>query len=116
MSSKIISAILLAVPAVILVLLVWQNHTEVTLSMFGTTATLSVGIVATVFFLVGLITGTGVALPFLKNVRQESSEKLKEWQSQDHKLLADIQSDREKQLQAKIQTLEVALKQALNRH
>lgn len=115
MTSKIVSATLLAIPAVIMVLLVLQNSNTVTLSIFGTGATLSNGAMAAVFFLFGLATGICAMLPFLKNVRREASDKLKEWQAQDHKLLTDIQSDKEKQLEAKIQTLEVALKQALNR-
>lgn len=39
-----------------------------------------------------------------------------EWQTQDAKLAAAVQSDREKQLEAKIATLETALKQALKKN
>jgi uncharacterized integral membrane protein len=38
-----------------------------------------------------------------------------DWQAQDAKLMVSIASDKEKQLEAKIATLEVALKKALNR-
>lgn len=55
-------------------------------------------------------------LPMLGNYSQAANiAKLKEWQGQDAKLLKEIQSDKEKQLEAKIATLEAALKQALKR-
>lgn len=38
-----------------------------------------------------------------------------QWQNQDAKLVAEIKSDREKQLEAKIATLETALKSALQK-
>lgn len=44
-----------------------------------------------------------------------SEQKQVEWQKQDHKLAKEIQSDKEKQLEAKILTLEAALKSALEK-
>ncbi|MDR3614566.1 MAG: hypothetical protein P4L53_13480 [Candidatus Obscuribacterales bacterium] len=44
-----------------------------------------------------------------------SEKVLDSWQAQDVKLVAEIQSDKEKQLESKIATLEVALKQALKK-
>jgi uncharacterized integral membrane protein len=48
-------------------------------------------------------------------VHTASSQRLSEWQHQDEKLLQQVQTDREKQLEAKIQTLESALQRALKK-
>jgi hypothetical protein len=54
-------------------------------------------------------------LPLLGSSQGNNIAKLKEWQGQDAKLLKEIQTDKEKQLEAKIATLEAALKQALKK-
>lgn len=54
-------------------------------------------------------------LPMLGTSQANSIAKLKEWQVQDAKLLKEIQTDKERLLEAKIATLEAALKQALKR-
>ncbi len=52
----------------------------------------------------------------LMNLKKVESQKRKlEWDAQDAKLVAEIKSDREKQLEAKISTLEAALKSALKK-
>ena len=43
------------------------------------------------------------------------SKTLAAWQKQDAKLVAEVQSDKEKQLEAKIATLEAALQRALKK-
>ena len=47
---------------------------------------------------------------------QKSSQKQLEWKAQDAKLMATIASDKEKLLEAKIATLETALKAALKKN
>jgi hypothetical protein len=59
----------------------------------------------------------GVAATSLIGTMRRSSEgkRLSNWQTQDAKLVAEIKSDREKQLEAKIATLETALKSSLKK-
>ncbi len=55
----------------------------------------------------------GYALELAKRPKIHSEKRQLEWAAQDAKLMAEVKSDREKQLEAKIATLETALKQAL---
>ena len=48
-------------------------------------------------------------------IHQQNEKRLEKWQNQDAKLLVEVQSDKEKQLEAKIATLEAALKRALKK-
>ena len=61
--------------------------------------------------------GGGLALAYrqltLPKIKSEGVKS--EWQVQDAKLAAEIKSDREKQLEAKIATLEAALSKALKK-
>jgi len=57
----------------------------------------------------------GCALVFANDKTELNQQKQLEWQAQDVKLMASVTSDREKQLEAKISTLEVALKTALKK-
>lgn len=66
-------------------------------------------------YVCGALLGGLSMLPFARGKQQENVAKLKEWQTQDAKLALEVQSDREKQLEAKIATLETALKQALKK-
>lgn len=59
----------------------------------------------------GALLGTSIAQLKVGKVNQE--KKKLEWDAQDAKLAASVKSDREKQLEAKIETLEAALKAAL---
>lgn len=55
----------------------------------------------------------GYSLEAAKRPKLQSEKRQLEWAAQDAKLMAEVKSDREKQLEAKIATLEAALKQAL---
>lgn len=55
----------------------------------------------------------GVSITQLKVGKVSQEKKKLEWDAQDAKLAASVKSDREKQLEAKINTLEAALKTAL---
>jgi uncharacterized membrane protein YraQ (UPF0718 family) len=57
----------------------------------------------------------GAALVVANDKTALNQQKKLEWQAQDEKLMAAVTSDREKQLQAKISTLEAALKTALKK-
>lgn len=58
---------------------------------------------------------TGLSVTRIYRSRAGGEKRKLEWQAQDAKLAAEVKSDRESQLEAKIATLEVALKQALKR-
>jgi hypothetical protein len=51
----------------------------------------------------------------IRSKELKSEAKLLQWQAQDAKLAVEIQSDKEKQLEAKIATLEAALNSALKK-
>ncbi len=66
-------------------------------------------------YLIGTLIGAVSMLPLIAGKQEQNVAKLKEWQAQDAKLAVEVQSDKEKQLEAKIATLETALKQALKK-
>lgn len=102
-----------AVLAVVVTIVSLANLQPATLALFGSHFELSFGLVMLAALAVGGLTGfAGAGL----NVGQAQGEVRKlEWQAQDAKLAAEVRSDREKQLEAKIATLETALKQALKK-
>lgn len=61
----------------------------------------------------GALSGFTACQVLPSKARQD--QQLSQWQAQDAKLAAAVQTDREKQLEAKIVTLETALKQALSK-
>ena len=85
------------------------------LQLFGLNMTVSAAISLFVGYIAGVLIGAGSIIPFIQKGNSENVEKLKTWQEQDAKLALEVQSDREKQLEAKIATLESALKQALKK-
>lgn len=75
----------------------------------------SPGLLILMSYVAGAIFGAASIVPFIGGKQVENVAKLKEWQEQDAKLKVEVQSDKEKQLEAKIATLEAALKQALGK-
>lgn len=73
------------------------------------------GFLIVISYVIGAVIGSCSVVPFISSKQVENALKLKEWQSQDAKLAIEVQSDKEKQLEQKIITLEAALKQALNK-
>ncbi len=90
-----------------------ENLHSVTLTVFGAAHELPVGFLLLAGLLLGGLTGTSIARVLAASDRRE--KKKLEWDTQDAKLAAEVKSDREKQLEAKIATLESALKTALNK-
>lgn len=88
----------------------WQT---VTLQLAGSSLAAPMGLSIILSFILGLL----AALPQMQSrVKEIKSEQIQiEWQNQDAKLQREITSDKEKQLEAKIETLEAALKQALKK-
>jgi uncharacterized protein YgfB (UPF0149 family) len=90
-----------------------NSNQTVSLHLFNNGITISAAAALLGGWVSGLISGT--ALRQLKSSKAQNDEKRKEWQVQDVKLMAEIKSDREKQLEAKIATLETALNKALKK-
>ncbi len=85
------------------------------LNLAGAQLSTNAGLVAFIAYFAGALLGAVSMLPMLGRNQEQNVAKLKEWQDQDAKLAVEVQSDKEKQLQAKIATLEAALKQALGK-
>ena len=75
----------------------------------------SPGLLVLSAYAMGVLLGALSMIPFVGSKQEENVAKLKEWQNQDAKLAIEVQSDKEKQLEAKIATLEAALKAALKK-
>lgn len=88
-----------------------MNGQPIKLSMINWQGEIELMILIAVSLLSGALLGTSIAQLKIGKVSQE--KKKLEWDAQDAKLAASVKSDREKQLEAKINTLEAALKTAL---
>jgi uncharacterized integral membrane protein len=108
---------LIAVTALIalafLVLLALNNWQPFTWQLFGYVYPLPAGLIIIVSLVIGFFAGVSDYLSLNKSGKQDQIKN--EWQAQDAKLVASITSDREKQLEAKISTLETALDKALRK-
>jgi membrane protein DedA with SNARE-associated domain len=114
MSRLMIAVIFLLICSVVIGLLAAGNPAAGTLNLAGQSVALSVGAVLSIGYLVGLFAGTGLFLASERS-KQKENKQLQQWQHQDAKLVAEVQTDREKQLEAKIATLEAALQRALKK-
>lgn len=91
-----------------------MNGQSVAVNVPGNTQQMPLGVI----IFSACVSGSLVPLSlifFITKRRVSETKKLREWQKQDDKLLKEITSDREKQLEAKITTLEAALKSALKK-
>lgn len=111
-NSKLIAFVGLAALA-FLVLLALSNWQPFTWQLFGNIYPLPVGLLIIVSLVVGFFAGISDYLSIIRSNKQEQIKS--DWQAQDAKLVASITSDREKQLEAKISTLETALEKALKK-
>ncbi len=96
-----------------LVLLALSNWQPTMLQLFGSAFTLPLGAVVILSLVIGFLAGVSDYLSMRRGAKQEQIKS--DWQVQDAKLAASITSDREKQLEAKISTLETALEKALRK-
>lgn len=96
-----------------LVLLALSNWQHVHLRLFMVTFTVPFGLMVIISLIAGSFAGIADYLSLPRAGKQ--SEIKQQWQVQDAKLVASISSDREKQLEAKIATLETALDKALKK-
>ena len=89
-----------------------QNSASANFTLFGATSSAPLACFLSGTFILGLIPGLSFML-FRQKKKAISKEKEIEWEKQDQKLAKEKESDRVKQLEAKIETLETALKSAL---
>ncbi len=110
MWGKVIQILALA----LIVLLFYQNQApcDLTFVAFGVRA--SAGVALLIGYLLCLA-ASGAAAFLSASQGKQNEKRLEKWQNQDAKLLVEVQSDKEKQLEAKIATLEAALKRALKK-
>lgn len=102
---------ILAIAATVVV--AGQNCEPVTLKFFGSQMSVSFCVVAFAMFACGSLS----TIPMLlSRVKEAKSEQLQvTWQQQDEKLKEELTNDKIKLLEAKIQTLDAALKQSLKK-
>jgi uncharacterized integral membrane protein len=90
------------------------NPAAISLNLLGTTMEMPAGVIVFVSWALGA-TGA-LAVVWSAAVHKQTQDKhLATWAAQDVKLSASLQSDREKQLEAKIATLEAALQRVLKK-
>ena len=116
MLSKMISPHVLWLPGCLVALLLilsFENMQFIQVIVFGIQCQTQLGLLIVLGLLLGGMNGFYLCQA-VHNKQSPDKQKL-EWQAQDAKLIAEVRTDREKQLEAKIQTLETALKQALKK-
>lgn len=106
--------LILGIGTLIIVFLSLLNGGPAALNLFGAHMTVPAGAVIIVSYLLGFLC-TLLLLITRYTASSASSQRMIEWQAQDAKLLEQVKSDREKQLEAKIATLETALQKALKK-
>jgi uncharacterized integral membrane protein len=111
--SRIIAGSLALFLSLLLVAICLENQQLISLRIFVGTVAVPLAITALASGFAGTI--IGASLFFALDRSRVNEERRLDWQAQDTKLMASIASDKEKQLEAKIATLEVALKNALKR-
>lgn len=117
LSKQIVPYLLVLLGAILclsLIILSIEDNLSVPIRFFGNTLQIDL----TVLTVSSLLSGGmfGFCLRLAWSVQKITSANQTKWQVQDAKLIAEVKSDREKQLEAKIQTLEAALKQSLKKN
>jgi len=111
---KNIGTIVLLIGTIVVFIIGLSNTAAVALSIFGAPLSLPEG----VLLIAGYVVGVALTFTLLLTryqAKTASNVRLQQWDQQDQKLLQQVQTDREKQLEAKIATLEAALQRALKK-
>lgn len=109
----LITAGILGLLSLAVLLLSLQNWQLISISLFSSSHDLSFGLFGLIAWSIGSLTTWFVCQVLDK--KKENAETQQSWQTQDAKLIAEMVADKEKLLQAKIATLESALKTALKK-
>lgn len=103
---------LTAVVFILIGILSFQNMEAVSFQLFGAKNSMPLACLLSSSFILGLIPGIGFM--FFRKQKKVVAKAIEEkWDKDDEKLAKEIGSDKVKQLEAKIETLETALKAAL---
>jgi len=90
-----------------------QNLDPVTIKLFGSQMAIPFGLAGLLMFVCG---GLSTLPALLSTAKEAKSEQLQvTWQKQDEKLKEELTNDKIKMLEAKIATLDAALKQSLKK-
>jgi uncharacterized integral membrane protein len=103
-----------ALLAALFIHLAIANPQAATLAIFGSQFQTPLSLIILAAPALGVL--AAVSTELVRAPKVESDRRKLEWAAQDAKLMAEVKSDREKQLEAKIATLETALKQALSKN
>lgn len=90
-----------------------QNCEPVNVKFFGSVMPVSFCVIAFAMFACGALSTLPALLSKAKDVKSEQIQM--NWQQQDEKLKEELTNDKIKLLEAKIQTLDAALKQSLKK-
>lgn len=115
MSNAIVPIIICVLSSVITLAIAFSNTTPVKISIFGSGLDLAPGFLALGTFALGVVSVLSFAL-VRQGKKMASNKIVGEWEKQDQKLQNEVQSDKVRLLEAKIETLETALKSALSRN
>jgi len=110
--------LILVVPGLLILLTVYLSATNsqpISISLAGNSYALTTGALLLAGLVAGLLSGSSL-LGLKAAQTQNNQQKLEQWEAQDNKLRNEVRSDREKQLESKIATLETALKAALKKN
>jgi uncharacterized integral membrane protein len=90
-----------------------QNFQTINLNLFGSTLPIPLGVSLVGAWVSGLVASLALWQTKIKEVKSQKT--LQKWEVQDAKLLQEVESDKIKQLEAKIATLDAALNQQLKK-
>src|SRR4051812_46663028 len=107
-----IPAVIFGLVFVLVAALSAVNPTNVAFNLFSLAITLPVGALLIAGFVIGSLTCFSSLSIIAKHKQLASTKALTKWDAEDQKLQLQVQTDREKQLEAKIATLETALQKA----
>jgi uncharacterized integral membrane protein len=111
---KSAGALILSLGTIFVFIVGLLNWVTAPFNLLGLSLNLPLGVLLIAGYILGFICTFGLLIS-QATARTASTQRLAQWQLQDEKLLTQVQSDREKQLEAKIQTLETALQRALDK-
>lgn len=115
MSKAIVPVIICALSSIFTLVVAFTNTSPVKISLLGSGLDLAPGFLALGTFVLGAVSVLSFAL--VRQGKKMASDKIVgEWEKQDQKLQNEVQSDKVRLLEAKIETLETALKSALSRN
>ena len=112
--TKNLPIILIVLVTLIIGALSFVNGALVSLSLFAASIQVPEGFLLGGGYVLGMVLSLPVVMARLASDKA-SHKQVAQWQNQDNKLAQQIQSDKEKQLEAKVATLEAALQRALKK-